>query len=123
MQTLQARLDSFKKSKRTKQSLSRSTSANSLKWPHPSSYRATPQTLADAGFYYDPSLEDRDNVICFMCEKELSDWDADDDPFEIHWDKCRSTCPWAAARCGLALDVDERGKYAFYPLSWHSLEL
>ncbi|OSX63298.1 hypothetical protein POSPLADRAFT_1045669 [Postia placenta MAD-698-R-SB12] len=113
MQTLQARLDSFKKSKRTKQSLSRSTSANSLKWPHPSSYRATPQTLADAGFYYDPSLEDRDNVICFMCEKELSDWDADDDPFEIHWDKCRSTCPWAAARCGLALDVDERGNFHF----------
>ncbi|PCH45062.1 BIR-domain-containing protein [Wolfiporia cocos MD-104 SS10] len=44
-----------------------------------------------------------------MCGKELSDWDAEDDPFEIHYDKCSKTCAWAAARCSAAIDIDEDG--------------
>ncbi|CCM05862.1 uncharacterized protein FIBRA_08098 [Fibroporia radiculosa] len=115
MECLKARLETFNKTKRSKQSLTRSTAG--LKWPHPSSHRATPQTLAEAGFYYNPSSEDKDNVTCFMCGKELSDWDPDDNPFDIHWKKCRNTCAWAVARCGLIYDVDEDGNHQFTDLT------
>ncbi|EMD31913.1 hypothetical protein CERSUDRAFT_127086 [Gelatoporia subvermispora B] len=111
MEALQARLASFAKSKKIK-SLS-SKSSGSFKWPHPSTYKATPNTLAEAGFYFDPTSEYRDNVVCFMCRKELSDWDEDDDPFSIHWSKCRNNCPWAIVRCGLVEDLDRRGNFTF----------
>lgn len=109
MEAYQARLDSFNKSsKRTKQS--KASSSSSHKWPHPSSFRATPKTLAEAGFYHDPSSEYKDNVTCFVCEKQLADWDKDDDPFTIHWEKCGDSCPWAIVRCGLMDDADDHGK-------------
>lgn len=113
MEAYQARLDSFNKSsKRSKQS---KASSSTHKWPHPSSYRATPQTLAEAGFYHDPSSEYKDNVTCFICEKQLADWDQDDDPFTIHWEKCGSSCPWAIVRCGLMEDTDDHGKCVLNP--------
>ncbi|KAH8083332.1 hypothetical protein BXZ70DRAFT_581248 [Cristinia sonorae] len=111
MDTLQGRLASFKSTKRSK-SLTKSTSGT-LKWPHPATYKATPSELAEAGFYWSPSAEYRDNVTCFMCEKELADWDKNDDPFAIHWDKCNSSCSWAMVRCSLRLDLDETGSYHF----------
>jgi|ERR1700722_780194 len=109
MQAYQARLDSFSKPKRVKSS-SGKASSTSLKWPHPSHFTANPNTLAEAGFYFHPTLEDRDGVQCFMCDKELSDWNSDDDPFEIHWTKCRASCAWAIVRCGLNGDIDHDGK-------------
>ncbi|GBE87660.1 predicted protein [Sparassis crispa] len=48
-----------------------------------------------------------------MCRKELSDWDAEDDPFNIHFIKCRNTCAWATVRCGLKGDLGEHGNYDF----------
>ncbi|OCH93314.1 hypothetical protein OBBRIDRAFT_832707 [Obba rivulosa] len=111
MEALHARLASFAKAKRTKQGSSKSSGL--LKWPHPPTYKATPDTLAEAGFYFHPTSEYRDNVICFMCGKELSDWDEDDDPFSIHWTKCRNTCAWAVVRCGLIEDLDRRGNFTF----------
>lgn len=78
-------------------------------WPHPPSFRANPATLAEAGFYYAPSSSDLDNVVCFMCAKELSDWEAEDDPFQIHAAKCPK-CPWVVVRCALAQDLDDEGK-------------
>ncbi|KII91107.1 hypothetical protein PLICRDRAFT_105816 [Plicaturopsis crispa FD-325 SS-3] len=114
MDALQARIDSFLKSKRVKKPTAKQSSATvAVKWPHPDTFKATPTSLADAGFYFNPSWEDRDNVTCFMCGKEIGDWDESDDPFDIHWDKCRGTCPWAIVRCGLKVDVDEDGDYVF----------
>jgi len=108
MQIFERRLRSFSSTKRVK-NLSL-TASSSVKWPHPASYAANPDTLAEAGFYFDPSWEDRDNVTCFMCGKELHDWTELDDPFDIHWDKCSESCVWAIVRCGLKVDLDSRGR-------------
>ncbi|KAH7921561.1 inhibitor of apoptosis repeat-containing protein [Leucogyrophana mollusca] len=114
MEALQSRIDSFSKTKRIKKYPKKQTSTiASIKWPHPPTFKANASTLAEAGFYFNPSWDDRDTVACFLCDKELSDWDADDDPFEIHYTKCRSTCAWAIVRCGLNEDLDEDGNYVF----------
>ncbi|KAJ2915927.1 hypothetical protein MD484_g4463, partial [Candolleomyces efflorescens] len=112
MECLQSRLDSFSKTKRVKNP-SKPSSNITLKWPHPESFKATPDTLAEAGFYYDPSADDPDNVTCFMCEKELGGWEEDDDPFDIHYDKCSQKCGWANTRCGLRRDMDRQGRFVF----------
>lgn len=114
METFQARIDSYNKTKRTKQSLARSTSG-SAKWPHATSYIATPRTLADAGFYFDPGPENLDNVTCFMCGKQLSDWEPDDDPFELHYLKCSGRCAWASARCGPEAEKRADGQCVVLP--------
>ncbi|KIJ09077.1 hypothetical protein PAXINDRAFT_17833 [Paxillus involutus ATCC 200175] len=114
MQALQARIESFSKTKRIKRYLKKTSSATaSVKWPHPPDFKANANTLAEAGFYFDPSWDDRDSVACFICGKELSDWDADDDPFEIHYTKCQNSCVWAVVRCGLAEDLDDEGNFTF----------
>ena len=102
MQVFQARLDSFLKTKRIKGTV--------INWPHPDHFLATPSSLAEAGFYYCPTWDERDAVKCYMCGKELSDWLEDDDPFAIHWRKCPTSCPWAILRCGLQNDLDRDGK-------------
>ena len=107
MEFLQSRIDSYNKTKRTKQSLARSTSGNT-KWPHPTSYIATPRTLSEAGFYFDPGPEHPDNTTCFMCGKQLNSWEPDDDPFELHYLKCSERCAWASVRCGP--EVEKRGE-------------
>ncbi|KAI0711191.1 hypothetical protein C8T65DRAFT_186079 [Cerioporus squamosus] len=98
MEYLQARVDSFNKSKRSKASSAKHASS-SPKWPHPSSFKATPHSLAEAGFYFDPDPDNPDNVTCFMCKKGVADWAPEDDPFSIHYDKCAKTCAWAMVRC------------------------
>ena len=105
MESLNARLESFSKSKRVK----KGSSTTVLKWPHPPSFEANPQTLAEAGFYYTPSLNNADAVACFVCDKYLSDWEETDDPFEVHALRGNACC-WAIARCALRSDMDEDGK-------------
>lgn len=120
MQALQSRIDSFQKTKRVKRYPGRpSSSTASLKWPHPAHFSANPNTLAEAGFFFDPSWDDRDSVACFFCGKELSDWDEDDDPFQIHYSKCQNSCAWAVVRCGLTDDLDEDGRYGTPVLHSH----
>lgn len=109
MQTLQARTDSFAKTKRVKNP-SKPSSYVTLKWPHPSNFKANADTLAEAGFFYDPSYDDPDNVACYVCGKELSGWETEDDPFDIHWEKCGKRCCWASVRCGLRGDMDRYGR-------------
>lgn len=112
MQSLQARIDSFQKTKRVKRYPNKSSSSSaSVKWPHPPDFKANANTLAEAGFFFSPSWDDRDSVACFLCGKELSDWDADDDPFEIHYTKCQNSCAWAVVRCRLTEDLDNKGRY------------
>ncbi|KAH7882442.1 hypothetical protein F5I97DRAFT_365811 [Phlebopus sp. FC_14] len=112
MQVLQARIDSFTKTKRIKR-YTKSSTTTAVKWPHPQNYTANSDTLAEAGFFFNPSWDDRDSVACFICGKELSAWDPDDDPFEIHYAKCGRTCAWAMVRCGLAQDLDDSGNFTF----------
>ena len=113
MQSLQARIDSFQKTKRVKRYPTKSSSsAVSVKWPHPPDFKANANTLAEAGFFFSPSWDDKDSVTCFLCGKELSDWDENDDPFEIHYTKCQSSCAWAVVRCGLTEDLDKAASKA-----------
>ncbi|TFK39746.1 inhibitor of apoptosis repeat-containing protein [Crucibulum laeve] len=112
MESLQARIDSFSKSRRVKNP-SKPSSSVTVKWPHPPTFRASPEALAEAGFYFNPSFEDRDNVTCFACEKQLGNWEKDDDPFNIHWEKRGLTCCWASVRCGLREDMDRTGRFTF----------
>ena len=105
MDSWQARFDSFSKGKRVK----KGSSTTILKWPHPSTFIATPDSLAEAGFYFTPGLGTPDAVRCFTCKKELSDWEAEDDPFSEHMRR-GSSCCWAIVRCGLMQDMDDDGK-------------
>ncbi|KAI0659222.1 hypothetical protein C8Q70DRAFT_915546 [Cubamyces menziesii] len=111
MEYFQARLDSFapSKPKRTKASSSKQASA-AYRWPHPPTWKATPNSLAEAGFYFTPGPNEPDNVTCFMCKKNLCNWEPEDDPFEVHYDKCGDKCAWAVVRCQKPQD---NGSYDF----------
>ena len=111
MECLDLREASFAKGKRVKNP-NKANSTVLAKWPHKSKHLATPQVLAEAGFYYDPAYDERDNVSCFMCNKSLSQWEEEDDPFEVHWQKCGTDrrCAWAVLRCGLSTDMDRNGE-------------
>lgn len=113
MESYTNRVDSFSKPKRVRPQGGKPSSAVNVKWTHSSAFTATPETLAEAGFHYSPTFTERDNVTCFMCNKELDDWGEDDDPFDIHWVKCKSTCPWAIVRCGLKFDMADDGQWVF----------
>lgn len=118
MTSVQARLDSYTTKRVPKNPLNSSTSnANTLKvkWPHAANFKATPTTLADAGFVYAPSIAFKDNVSCFFCSKELNSWTQDDDPAEVHYDKCGDTCAWASLKCGLVRDLNKDGEYVSFP--------
>lgn len=111
MDCYDARAESFKKARRVQ--VKNTTTV--LRWPHPDTFKATPELLAEAGFYFDPSPDHPDSVTCFMCKKELLNWEEDDDPFQIHLARCRDTCMWAVARCGNAEDLDDDGGYVLVP--------
>lgn len=92
MQSLAARIASFKPpTRRTKSSLPNwSISAST----HP---KITPENLAEAGFFFNPSVEEPDNCQCFSCGLQLGGWDEDDDPFV---EQCkRADCAWGEMVC------------------------
>ncbi|GJJ77127.1 hypothetical protein EMPS_09486 [Entomortierella parvispora] len=62
----------------------RSFSTGNRPWPHPPTFQARPETLADAGFYFAPSAGWPDNVVCFLCKKELGSWEMSEKPLEQH---------------------------------------
>ncbi|EPS40621.1 hypothetical protein H072_5509 [Dactylellina haptotyla CBS 200.50] len=62
--------------------------------------------MARAGFYFKPAVGDEDNVACFICQKNMSEWDPDDDPAEQHL-RHNSSCGWALTMCrDLVVDGD-----------------
>ncbi|KAB5589245.1 BIR domain-containing protein [Ceratobasidium theobromae] len=101
--TLEARLKSFSKSK-------------SKAWPHNSTYRATPDTLARAGFAFTPdNTRKSDRVTCFVCGKTLGGWEPADDPFKEHAEHSPA-CSWALARCSIeALRVSPESTDLVFP--------
>lgn len=67
-------------------------------WPHSlDTYFATPETLADAGFYWKPAGSSIDNVVCFLCRKSLDGWTDTDDPLDEHLSHSRH-CGWAIVK-------------------------
>lgn len=53
----------------------------------------TPKNFAAAGFYNYSTTTFCDTVKCFACEKELSDWEKNDDPWVEH-SKRGAKCPY-----------------------------
>lgn len=53
----------------------------------------TSSNFAAAGFFNHSTNEYSDNVKCFACQKELSNWEENDDPWEEHV-KRGSKCPF-----------------------------
>ena len=105
------RQESFKLTRKIAKTPTSKSLTLSVKWPHPKSYKANPSTLADAGFYWNPNLAAKDNVTCFFCEENFSDWEVHHDPHVIHYDRCGESCAWATAQCGIfAVDSDSNLK-------------
>lgn len=102
MATYDERLASFAPRKSSKSS-KKPQSTVGASWPHPDSYRATPETLAQAGFRFLPTDEKPDNVVCFTCGHGLGFWEPEDDPFSEHLSHSPK-CVWAIARCSIELD-------------------
>ena len=62
-------------------------------WPHS---RQTPESLANAGFYFAPDVwrsTIRDRVICFHCDEEAFAWTESDEPFVKHF-QLNPLCPF-----------------------------
>ncbi|KAL8377963.1 hypothetical protein RB595_008583 [Gaeumannomyces hyphopodioides] len=96
----------------TKQKRASNTSSRApktLSWPHKF---LPPFELAKAGFYFDPHPGNPDNVVCFLCNKNMDGWEADDSPIEEHL-KHSPNCGWAVtaaveAECQGMEQVDPR---------------
>ncbi|KAH6921192.1 hypothetical protein HPB50_027819 [Hyalomma asiaticum] len=54
------------------------------RWPLRGSSTCTPERMAAAGFYHTPTTTDPDLARCYVCYKELGEWEAGDDPFKEH---------------------------------------
>lgn len=50
--------------------------------------------LARAGFYFEPTPEFPDNVVCYLCLKRVGGWEVTDDPLEEHL-RLSNGCGWA----------------------------
>ena len=82
-----------------------------VKWPHDDDdFLATPDSLAQAGFYYAPAPGFPDQVQCFACDTSLDGWEPQDDPFKEHYSRAEGTCAWAMACCSLEKDRVVKGK-------------
>nr|KMM72689.1 hypothetical protein CPAG_08983 [Coccidioides posadasii RMSCC 3488] len=100
METVSARLASFKTAHRPI-SKGRTSGAKTkpITWPH---VKPSPEELADAGFYYQPTEISPDNTACFLCRYALDGWEEDDDPITEHLRHSRE-CGWA-----IIMDITRR---------------
>ncbi|KAF9093459.1 hypothetical protein BGX29_009915 [Mortierella sp. GBA35] len=96
MLTVDARLKSFTQRTRS--------------WPHPNTFKASPLLLAESGFYWKPSQDSPDNVVCFLCGKSLDGWTEDDDPFDEHLSHSKG--------CGLAICKSVYADEGELPFRW-----
>lgn len=68
-----------------------SRAPKALTWPHK---KLSPSSFARAGFVFQPTPANPDNVVCFLCDKHLDGWEEDDDPLIEHL-KHVPDCGWA----------------------------
>ncbi|KAB5545891.1 hypothetical protein GE09DRAFT_222437 [Coniochaeta sp. 2T2.1] len=112
------RLASFKgpqpiSKRRTSTASSRAPKA--LTWPHK---KLSPSSFAKAGFVFQPTPSNPDNVVCFLCDKHLDGWEEDDSPLVEHL-KHVPDCGWAI----VAAVEAELGEYAkVHPLDPRMVE-
>ncbi|KAF8975762.1 hypothetical protein BGZ46_008873, partial [Entomortierella lignicola] len=67
-------------------------------WPHESEgWYGTTRRMANAGFYYAPTDDSKDNVQCPYCWLGLDGWESNDDPIHEH-QRRKPTCPFFATR-------------------------
>ncbi|KAM3561107.1 hypothetical protein ARSEF4850_003380 [Beauveria asiatica] len=99
--TYDGRLASFRKTTRRRGSTA-GRGAKPLNWPHK---QMTPASLANAGFYFNPSSNNPDNCTCFLCQKGLDGWEAGDDPLVEHLTHA-SHCGWAVVKA-IEADIEE----------------
>ncbi|PWW74555.1 hypothetical protein C7212DRAFT_353260 [Tuber magnatum] len=97
------RLASFTRKRRASSAVG-NKNTGSGKWPHE---QPSPQKLADAGFYFNPSDAHLDNVTCYLCDKDLDGWEKDDDPTSEHFKHCPD-CGWAQVAYALASRDDHK---------------
>ncbi|KAF2099497.1 hypothetical protein NA57DRAFT_55462 [Rhizodiscina lignyota] len=81
---------------------------STLTWP---TTAPTAEDMARAGFFYKPQATNPDNVMCFVCQRQLDGWEPGDNPAFEHFTHSRD-CGWAinvsiAQRNGDANRVDE----------------
>ncbi|KAH7319899.1 hypothetical protein B0I35DRAFT_430094 [Stachybotrys elegans] len=102
--TYEGRLASFQKTKK-RASGAGGRGAKPLNWPHKS---ITPDSMARAGFFFNPAPTNPDNAMCFLCQKGLDGWEAGDDPLLEHI-KHSPTCGWAIV-AAIEAEVEDFGK-------------
>ncbi|KAI1981946.1 hypothetical protein LOZ51_000763 [Ophidiomyces ophidiicola] len=100
METISARLESFRVAHRPlSKGRTSGVKAKPIAWPH---RRPSPEELAHAGFYYQPTDISPDNTACFLCRYALDGWEDDDDPITEHL-RHSSQCGWA-----MMMDITRR---------------
>ncbi|KAG6004050.1 hypothetical protein E4U21_001446 [Claviceps maximensis] len=102
--TYEARLASFQKSSKKRGSTAGGR-GRALSWPHK---LIAPASLAKAGFYFEPYVENPDNCACFLCGKGMDGWEVGDDPLQEHL-KHSPTCGWAI-HAAIEADIEEYSK-------------
>ncbi|KAK7927336.1 hypothetical protein PG985_004334 [Apiospora marii] len=86
--TFEGRLASFQSSQPVS---GRKRGPKTLAWPH----RGLDENLlARAGFYFEPTADKPDNVVCYLCHARIGGWEDDDSPIEEHL-RLSPRCGWA----------------------------
>ncbi|KAF3182400.1 hypothetical protein TWF106_003765 [Orbilia oligospora] len=109
--TEEQRLRSFTSPPTRKRQSNSKKGSKSTKWSWPAGHPA-PELMARAGFYFKPTQGEEDNSACFLCQKNMSFWETEDDPAEQHG-RHGTTCGWALTMCR---DLVADGKIIAEPL-------
>ncbi|WEW54898.1 hypothetical protein PRK78_000325 [Emydomyces testavorans] len=100
MEIVSARLASFKVAHRPiSKGRASGAKTKAIIWPH---VKPSPEELAQAGFYYEPTDISPDNTACFLCRYALDGWEEEDDPITEHL-RHSSDCGWA-----ITMDITRR---------------
>src|SRR5260370_37888716 len=91
------RMASFRDRRITVSTRSKKAKTINATWPHLSTSKLSPESLADAGFFFDPDEDAPDKTVCFICELSLANWEEDDEPRAEHLKRSNS-CIWTVAR-------------------------
>ncbi|KAI0484848.1 hypothetical protein GGR56DRAFT_46819 [Xylariaceae sp. FL0804] len=86
-----------------------------LSWPHK---QLNPEEFARAGFIFEPTPENQDNTVCFLCHKNVGGWEENDNPFEEHL-RLSPHCGWAIV-AGIEAGLGDYGMDD--PTSSHMIE-
>ncbi|KAK6507365.1 hypothetical protein TWF481_005802 [Arthrobotrys musiformis] len=95
--TEEQRLKSFASPPVRKRQSNAKKGSKASKWNWPVNHPAA-ELMARAGFYFKPTQGEEDNAACFLCQKNMSFWEPEDDPAEQHG-RHGTTCGWALTMC------------------------